>query len=330
MLHESIKPDARVDELDALVQVEQVTQAIRQLGWQVSTLATGLDLASTITAIRSLAPDCIFNLVESLDGKGSLIHYIPALLSLAEVPYTGADSDAMYLSSQKQLAKQIMHLNQIATAASFDLHDPLIDDDHRWIVKSRWEHASFGMDDACVVVGRSAAHERILSCQSRLGGEWFAELYLDGREYNISVLEIEGKPRILPVAQMVFSDYPDDKPRIVGYAAKWDSNAPEYTATRREFSVLPEPELEEINRLVLQCWRAFGLSGYARIDIRCDATGKPWVLEVNANPCLALDAGFVAAARKAGLGYEQLIDHIIQAALPVDVTPPVYLSVKQS
>ena len=60
---------------------------------------------------------------------------------------------------------------------------------------------------------------------------------------------------------------------------------------------------------------SFGLNGYARVDVRVDAQGTPWVLEVNANPCLARDAGFAAAAHKAGIAYEQLIDQVVDAAL---------------
>ena len=66
---------------------------------------------------------------------------------------------------------------------------------------------------------------------------------------------------------------------------------------------------------VLACWEGFGLSGYARVDFRVDAAGKPWVLEVNANPCIAADAGFIAAAHRAGIALEQVVEHIVQAAL---------------
>jgi D-alanine-D-alanine ligase len=69
--------------------------------------------------------------------------------------------------------------------------------------------------------------------------------------------------------------------------------------------------LENLARIALECWRAFELQGYARVDFRVDRDGRPWVLEVNANPCLSPDAGFAAAAERGGIAYSQMIARII-------------------
>ena len=69
------------------------------------------------------------------------------------------------------------------------------------------------------------------------------------------------------------------------------------------------------HRIALQCWKLFELRGYARVDFRVDAHNRPWVLEVNANPCISPDSGFVAASQKAGLTFEQVIDRIITDSL---------------
>jgi D-alanine-D-alanine ligase len=315
ILHEAIQANARPDETDALVQVEDVSTAVRKLGWPVSVLQTNLDLAVTLSSIRESKPACVFNLVESLGGDGRMIHFAPSLLRAANVPFTGSDSDAIYLSSQKLLAKKWMRLHEIATPKSFESGEVRDDDNVTWIVKSVWEHASYGMDDGCVVTGLDAAHSRIAECEERHGGDWFAEQFIDGREFNISVLEQDGQPHVLPVAEMSFVDYPLGKPRIVGYAAKWDEDATEYHATRRSFPKLPETDREALCRVVRKCWQIFDLKGYARVDLRVDSAGTPWVLEVNANPCLSRDAGFAAAARQSGMRYEQLIERVVHAAL---------------
>jgi len=314
VLHEAIGPDARADELDALVQVEQVSAALKKSGWGVTSLATGLELETTLAAIEEQNPDCVFNLVESLAGDGRLIHFVPALLETAGLCFTGCSSDAMYLSSNKLLAKRWMTKHGIATPAILTDDCKLSDTSGRWIVKSVWEHASFGMDDGCVVDGADAARARIEASRQRYGGEWFAEAFIDGRELNISVLENRGKIQILPAAEMTFVDYPADKPKFVGYAAKWDEDAPEYHATQRQFPSLPDQLGNAINQAVEECWKCFGLGGYARVDFRVDAAGKPWVLEVNANPCIALDAGFAAAASEAGISHTQLVEQLVRTA----------------
>lgn len=313
VIHEAIGADARPDENDTLTQVKHVSLALEESGWTVSTLAADLNLAAIQDELRRRKPTLVFNLVESLEGDGRLIHLIPTLLQSSRVPFTGAGADAIYLSSQKRLAKRLMRVKGIPTPADLGPRDAYFGENTTWIVKSVWEHASFGMDDGCVVNSLPAARKRFRACKAKYGGKWFAEEFIDGREFNLSLLEVNGKPELLPIAEMTFVDYPPGKPRIVGYAAKWDQEAPEYTATQRVFAKLPAAELDALSNVALQCWAAFGLKGYARVDIRMDKAGKPWVLEVNTNPCLSPDAGFVAAAFESGRTYKQLIDLITAA-----------------
>lgn len=74
--------------------------------------------------------------------------------------------------------------------------------------------------------------------------------------------------------------------------------------------------LHQLVHYARACWRVFGLRGYARVDFRVDTAGNPWVLEINANPCISPDAGFFAAFRKAGLGgYDELTKMLVDAAI---------------
>ncbi|MDH4055315.1 MAG: D-alanine--D-alanine ligase [Gammaproteobacteria bacterium] len=313
VIHEAIGAGARPDENDTLAQVQHVSAALKASGWAVSVLEVDLDLTAVQREITQLKPTLVFNLVESLGGDGRLIHFVPTLLQSCRVPFTGSGADAIYLSSQKRLAKRLMRARGIATPADFGPGEAYFGDNTSWIVKSVWEHASLGLDDGCVVNSLPAARKRFRSCRAQHGGEWFAEEYIDGREFNLSLIEVNGRPELLPVAEMTFVDYPTGKPRIVGYAAKWDQTAPEYNATQRVFGKLSAPELNALRNVALHCWTVFDLKGYARVDIRMDKAGKPWVLEINANPCLTPDAGFVAAAIESGRSYKQLIDLITTA-----------------
>ena len=54
-----------------------------------------------------------------LPGKAVLIYFAPALLDLLNIPYTGCRTDAMFLTSNKPLAKKILHDAGIATPAWF-------------------------------------------------------------------------------------------------------------------------------------------------------------------------------------------------------------------
>ena len=90
----------------------------------------------------------------------------------------------------------------------------------------------------------------------------------------------------------------------------------EFAQTPRRFD-FPDPDrglLETLKDLALRCWELFALRGYARVDFRVDAAGQPWVLEVNTNPCLSPDAGFLAAAARAGLSPTEVVRRIVEGA----------------
>jgi D-alanine-D-alanine ligase len=153
--------------------------------------------------------------------------------------------------------------------------------------------------------------------REKFGGRWFAEEYVDGREFNIAVLEDRSAPRVLPLAEMTFQEWQEGRPRIVGYRAKWDDGSFESTRTVRAFGFDEmEPDLAaNLRELASRAWILFGLTGYARVDFRVDKKGEPLILELNPNPCLSPDAGFAAAAERTGLSYADLMEHIVTAAL---------------
>ena len=87
-----------------------------------------------------------------------------------------------------------MRLNDIPTPPCSSWDKAGRGSDNCWIVKSVWEHASLGMDDDCVVNGYEATRARIETSLARYGGEWFAEQFVDGREFNISILRRLASP----------------------------------------------------------------------------------------------------------------------------------------
>jgi len=117
----------------------------------------------------------------------------------------------------------------------------------------------------------------------------------------------------MPPAEMVFHNSWDDKPKIVDFRAKWEEGSFEYENTIRDF---PGDQLnpllkQRIDEIALKCWKIFDLKGYARVDIRVDSNDIPYVIEVNANPCMSPDSGLVAATRAAGLAFTDVLSRII-------------------
>lgn len=317
ILHGAVAPGAAADDEDTLVQVGVVTAALRKLGLDVATLEVGRDFADAARTLEAIAPDFAFNLVEQIEGRDALLPLAAYLLERARIPYTGAPASALAASTEKTLAKRLMAAAGIPTpewcGAGTEARQPPTED-RLWIVKSATEHASFGLTAASVVRADAVA-DRLRRCTDAHGGSWFAERYIHGREFNVSLLAGDAAPQVLPVSEIVFIDRPPGHPAIVDYAAKWQTDSAAYRITPRRFLGAEEALLAgRLGQIALRCWHLFGLRGYARVDFRVDANGAPFVLEVNANPCLSPDAGFAAAADAAGIDFVEVIARIVRDA----------------
>ena len=321
ILHGEVPENAPEDEQDVLVEVETVKETLGRMGYEAVPVVFSLDVPRALSALRKIEPALVFNLVESVQGQGSLIHLAPAVLDSEGLPYTGSPTEAIFLTSHKLLTKRFLRSADIATPAWFcrEIADgTLLPRGGRYIIKSVWEHASIGLDGGSIVETDDATElrRRLEERAVLVKGEVFAEAFVDGREFNISLLEGAGGPEVLPHAEILFVDYPEGKPRVVDYKAKWDEKSFEYSHTPRsfDFPAADQDLLESLSDISKRCWRLFGLRGYARVDFRVDAEGLPWVLEINVNPCLSPDGGFYAAVQQAGLSIEEAVQTILDAA----------------
>lgn len=330
VLHNVVDADAGPDVRDVLDQVEHVAAALERLGHEVRVLPCSLDLGEIARWIELERPDVVFNLVESLGGHDRLIHVVPALLDTLGVPFTGSPFEAVFITTSKLLTKERLWaagLPSPPVLAVWPDERPLAaatrppPEYDRVILKPVWDHGSPTLDDGSVVAAAAPAHLRTLleGRPAMASGGGFAEPYVEGRELNLSL--VAGGPGrapiVLPPAEILFTGYPEGKPRIVGRDAKWSTDSFEYRSTPRrfEFPGQDRPLLAELTRLARAVWCRLGTAGYARVDFRVDAEGQPWILEVNVNPCLAPDAGFAAALEAGEMRYSEAVERILDDAL---------------
>lgn len=310
ILHSDLGADCAPDQQDTLVQAREVSGALQSFNFK--------PVAAPFCGPSAFerTPDLVFNLVEEVEGREDWAWKAAAWLEDAGIRFTGNPAGTLRACADKIEAKRLMARHGLPTPGWLERGSPLPDRAGRYIVKSAWLHGSVGIEDDCVVASPALALERIARGEEKYGGLWFAEEYVEGREFNIALLEDEGGVRVLPIAETQFVGYGDGKPRIVGYAAKWHDDSMEFNNTPRRFDYGPEDAgllraLDEISRA---CWRAFDMRGYARVDYRVDAQGRPFIIDINPNPCLTSDAGFMAAAGRAGLKPAQVIEKICNAA----------------
>ncbi len=311
---------------DVVAQLDALESVFRAENLDVFRLPVNLDLSSLQRRIQALRPDCVFNLVESLGGADRLQTIVPLLLEEWRIPFTGCGSLAMQLSNHKIAAKERLIRAGLPTPDCAWLeHDRLallpknavVGDD--WILKTRESHASEFINDDSVVKNANAAvlAERLRQAERAHGQPFFAEQFIDGREFNLSLLAgADGQVSVLPPAEISFANLPHGKPRLVGYDAKWNEESAEYVGTPRIFPGDADAALlQKLRELALAVWHELGLAGYARVDFRVDTDGNPFVLEANSNPCLSPDAGFAAAAERGGLSFSEMAMRIIEAAV---------------
>jgi D-alanine-D-alanine ligase len=322
VLHDFIPERAPEDAQDGLVQAGEVSRSLSNLGHKTSPLFFTLDIQQIVDTLRKTNPDMVFNLVESVSGYGKLIYMSPATLDYLKIPYTGSGIDATFLTSNKVLSKKILKASGIPTPPWLtpeNINDHSFALGRPYIIKSVWEHASIGLGNHSVITARSKDEfiESIRRWNGFFAGDFFAEFYIDGREFNLSLLEVDGDVDVLPVAEIRYIDYPEGKWKILDYPSKWVRESFEYEHTKRcfDFSIKDEILIGKLAEIAKQCWKIFSLRGYARVDFRVDQAENPWVLEVNTNPCLAPDSGFIASAKRADLNFDQIIKRIVDASM---------------
>jgi D-alanine-D-alanine ligase len=303
------------DEIDVLAQAAAIEEALKTLGYKSEKVFFDLNLEAVKTKLTNGKPEIVFNLVETVDNKGNLIHLSPILLESLGIRFSGSGSYPMFITSNKVRAKELFRSNNISTADWYTANSiSRPNSEKTFIYKPIWEDGSVGITDKSIIKGNDPLVKQFFA--SKKADEFFLEEFVGGREFNLSVLGGPHGPQVMPAAEIVYVDYPKEKPRILNYASKWDEESFEYKNTIRTFEHTKEDAelISELEEISLKCWKVLELKGYARVDFRINEINKPFVLEVNVNPCLSPDAGFIAACHQKGMDYPDVIKRILYDA----------------
>lgn len=313
-------PAGNPDDEDVIVEVIAVEGSLRRLGHTFDRIFVEDDIEPVLAWARANPDGAVFNLCESFRGSNLAHMNMPALLELLGLPYTGSPPLTLGLTTHKAMAKAVMRGAGLATPESclYQLGEiPLTSPSWGFpaIVKPALEDASVGVDEASVVRDVPSLADRVRYVHERYFQAAIAEQYIHGREINSAVVGND-PPRSLPLSEIQFVDYPEWKPRVVGYRAKWVHDSFEYQHTVGACPASLPPELtERIQKMAVRAYRLMGCRDYARVDFRLAEDGTPYILEVNGNPDITDGAGLARAARACDLGYDGLIRIIIEGAL---------------
>lgn len=295
-----------------------VVQTLRYMGHEATPVGASDDLSKIRDAITELRPHICFNLLEEFHGVGTYDQHVVSYLELCKQPYTGCNPRGLMLSHDKYLAKKIMTYHRISTprfvviprGKRVKFRGKL---DYPLLVKSVVEDASLGITESSLVHDEEALNRQVTYLHETLRSDALVEEYIAGREFYVGILGNQ-RLKVLPIWEMKFTKAPK-KPTIATAKVKWDAATQERLGVETDAAVLPDDLRERIITLCKRVYRALDLSGYARIDLRCNAEGKVYVLEANPNPNMSFGEDFAESAETDGIEYEDLLGRILNLGL---------------
>jgi len=314
------KPAWSESDAGVMAEVRAVADALDVLGCCRRTLGAARleDIPGILAEARE---EVVFNLVESFAARPADANLVPAVAGAFGKACTGNDTPCLALALDKWRTKAVLGAAGLPCPCGVMIPPGGKVTISRlpagpYIVKPAHSDASEGIDAASVIEAAGPALARaVLRVHRELGQPALIEQYIAGRELNVSVLERRGAVEMLPIAEIDFSAFPAGLLRIVDYAAKWLPASFAYQNTPHIIPArLTRRQAGAVRQLTLGAWRAIGCRGYARVDMRLSAAGRPLVLEVNPNPDIALDAGFAAALAAARIPYEEFVETAIEDA----------------
>jgi D-alanine-D-alanine ligase len=175
------------------------------------------------------------------------------------------------------------------------------------------EHCSMGITQDSVVLNQAELKNRISFILDQYCQPALVEDLIDGREFHVSVWGNETLT-VLPPAEMDFSFFGNVKDRLCTYDSKFIPGSEHYEKIE---TLLPAPltsdETDALERVCKNAYVALGCRDYARMDIRL-RDNIFYVLDVNPNADISIDASMACAAEAAGISYGQMGNLIVRMA----------------
>lgn len=293
--------------------VQSVVAGLGEAGHEVLLCEGDKTLLGTLERFMPPDPDgrpsgMVFNMAYGIQGESRYTH-VPAMLEMAGVPYTGSGPLGHALALDKVVTKDLIRLAGVPTPGyrvmsragepAGDLRFPVV-------VKPRHESTSLGLR---LIENRRDLGAAVESIVQEYQQDALVEEYIEGREVCVALL---GNGEDMEVLPLVEQDFGDRSVRLV----TWEDKS--HKVAFEPGKVCPAPVTEglaaTLRRIALATFRACHCRDYARVDIRIDAEGRSFVLEINSMASLGPTGSYVLAAQTAGYSVQALVNRILDVA----------------
>lgn len=296
-------------EYDTPETIDAIAKAIEAEGHRVVKLEATPDL---LAALPSAGIDVAFNIAEGQKGRGRE-SWVPAVLDLLGVPYTGSDATTMAITLDKALAKRVVRSAGVATPhfLVIDSVDTPLPADLKYpvIVKPVAEGSSKGVTQKSVARNAAELRAVVNEVVGRYGQGAMVEGFLTGREFTVGLL---GERRVLPPMEIAFTEQASELPVYSFEHKQAFSDEVKYVCPAQTTPALDRA----LRKAAREAFVALGCRDVARIDLRLDADGVVNFIECNPLPGLTPDwSDLCLIAKAAGMDYPALVAAILRPAL---------------
>ncbi|HCM82709.1 MAG: D-alanine-D-alanine ligase domain protein [Candidatus Gottesmanbacteria bacterium GW2011_GWA2_44_17] len=306
-----------IAEEDTVLSAKKIAQALITKG--ATPKLVGLSEYSIQKTIANIRADCIINLIDWTGSDLPLSLQAMEELTKHGIPFAGATYEN-FTFVDKVMMKKALDLHRLPTPAwqvfhtggKEKIYTPFV---FPVIVKLAHEHCSVGIEKTSFVKDKDALQTVVQDRIRRFGQDVYAEEFITGREFQITVLEKEEGPLMLPPAEIVYK--PSPHPEFLTFSERWNENDPEYFRSKTVLAVLSEEQLLMFERIVKRTFVVLGFRDFTRIDARLKNDHTLLILEANPNPGLDDDElySMTMSAKAAGMTFPDLIWDIIRSVL---------------
>jgi D-alanine-D-alanine ligase len=295
-------------EFDTPTTIEGLSRSIRALNHEAILIGDGLKLFEWLGANKV---DLVFNIAEGYFGRGREAQ-VPAILEMLQIPFVGSDAVALGVALDKVMTKQVMKAVGIPTPPFLKISAPQevngVPLRYPLFAKPVHEGTGKGIDPQSKIKTYEELKARVRYLIKTYREPVVVEEYLEGEEFTIGI--VGTPPKVIGTMQVVFDTAQVED--FYSYRVKEDYEKFVYYVCPPR--VKPK-RLKEIESMALQAYKQLECRDFGRVDIRCDADGNPFFLEINPlaglNP---LHSDLVIIARHNGITYDELIARILDSA----------------
>ena len=285
----------------------RVEKALKEMGYAVE----GIDVdAHLVKKLKELKPDAAFIAMHGKSGEDGTVQ---ELLDILGIPYTGSDVLPSIRCMDKVLSKHIFVADGIPTPPFYAFNRdafqelgavdtmPIIAEELGLpiVVKPSAQGSALGIRFAHNIEELPAALISAFSFDEKV----LLEKYIKGRELAVSILGRE--PRALPIVEAI------PKTEFFDFESRYTMGKADYVVPAE----IPDGVAEKAAALSLEVFNVLHCSGFGRVDIIMDENNGLQVLEINTIPGFTETSLLPMAAEAAGIGFNDLVEEILKAAL---------------